>query len=116
MQGPEPYLNDFDVQLPCAVDSSAQAILDPAHRVFVNHEIYYFSSDVARQQFEAEPFRFTGKVTDPVTLARFHPDASSPMRTAAGRLFYFESGETVGRFDADPALYSTPMPTMQPIK
>ena len=27
-----------------------------------------------------------------------------------------ESGETVARFDADPALYSTPKPTMQPIK
>lgn len=116
MQGPEPYLNDFHVQLPCAVDSSAQAILDPAHRAFVNHEIYFFSSDAARQQFEAEPFRFTGKVTDPVTLVRFQPDASSPARTAAGRLFYFESAETVGRFDQDPALYSTPKPTMQQLE
>lgn len=116
MKGPEFYLNDFHIELPCCVDSSAQAILDPAHRAFVNHEVYYFSSEDARQLFEAEPYRYTGKVTDPVSLVRFQPDASSTSRTAAGRLFYFESAETVGKFDQDTELYSTPKPTMQEIE
>jgi YHS domain-containing protein len=114
VQGPEPYLNDFHIQLPCAVDSTAQAILDPAHRAYVNHEVYYFSSESAREQFEAHPFQYTGKVTDPVSLTRFQPIDASPSRTAAGRLFYFESDETVATFDEDPAAYSTPKPTMKP--
>jgi YHS domain-containing protein len=113
VQGPEPYLNDFHIQLPCAVDSTAMAILDSAHRAFVNHEVYYFSSESTRQQFEARPFEFTGKVTDPVSLSRFQPVESSPARTAAGRLFYFDSEETVAAFDRDPANYSTPKPSMQ---
>lgn len=116
MQGPEPYLNDFHIQLPCAVDTTQQAILDPAHRAFVNHEVYYFSSESTRQQFEEHPFQFTGKVTDPVSLTRFQPVESSQSRTAAGRLFYFESDETVAAFDKDPAAYSTPKPTMKPEK
>ncbi|HXV14165.1 MAG TPA: hypothetical protein VEC56_08155 [Candidatus Krumholzibacteria bacterium] len=116
MQGPEPYLSDFHIQLPCAVDTTALAVLDPAHRAFVNHEIYFFSTDLAREQFEAEPWRYTGKVTDPVTVVRFRPDASSPSRAAAGRLFYFESAETVARFDEDPARYSTPKPTMHELE
>ncbi|MCI0451279.1 MAG: hypothetical protein L0Z51_02680 [Candidatus Latescibacteria bacterium] len=116
MQGPEPYLNDFHIQLPCAVDTTALAILDPAHRVFVNHEVYYVSSDQAREQFESAPWRYTGKVTDPVSVVRFEPDATSPTRTAAGRLFYFATSETVAQFDQDPALYSTPKPTMQELK
>jgi hypothetical protein len=73
-------LNDFHIQLPCAVDSTAQAILDPEHRAFVNHEVYYFSSESARQQFEAHPYEFTGKVTDPVSLSRFQPIESSLAR------------------------------------
>jgi YHS domain-containing protein len=110
VQGPEPYLNDFHIQLPCAVDTSATAILDPTHRAFVNHEVYYFSSDDARRRFEAGPFRYTGKVTDPVSRMRFQPDASTPHRNAAGRLFYFASAMTLATFDANPDLYSTPKP------
>lgn len=116
MQGPEPYLKDFNIQLRCAVDSTAQAILDPEHRAFVNHEVYYFSSDVARQRFEQSPYEFTGKVTDPVSLVRFQPTETSPSRTAAGRLFYFESTATVAQFDQDPAQYSTPKPGMREMK
>jgi YHS domain-containing protein len=82
----------------------------------VNHEVYFFSSEWARQEFEAHPFRYTGKVTDPVSLNRFEPAETSPSRAAGGRLFYFESSETVASFDEDPAAYSTPQPTMQPEK
>ncbi len=116
MQGPEAYLADFHIQLPCCVDSTQLAILDPAHRAFVNHEVYYFSSESVREQFDAEPYRYTGKVTDPVSMTRFQPTGSSQHRTAAGRLFYFESDSTLAAFDQDPAQYSTPKPTMHEIE
>jgi YHS domain-containing protein len=113
VQGPEPYLKDFAIELPCAVDSSAMAILDPDHRAFVNHEVYYFSTGAARDQFDAEPFAYTGKVTDPVSLERFQPGPSFPSRTTAGRFFYFQSDATVAVFDKEPARYSTPKPAMK---
>jgi len=116
VKGPEPYLNDFDIQLPCCVDTTQMAILDPEHRAFVNHEVYFFSSDATRDQFNAEPYRYAGRVTDPVSLTRFQPTSSSQHRTAAGRVFYFESDSTLALFDRDPALYSTPKPTMQEIR
>jgi YHS domain-containing protein len=113
VQGPEPYLKDFLIELPCAVDSSAMAVLDPEHRAFVNHEVYFFSSVEAKRQFEAEPFAYTGRVTDPVSLERFQPGPSSPSREAAGRFFYFQSDATIAVFDKDPARYSTPKPAMK---
>lgn len=116
MQGPEPYLNDFHIQLRCAVDTTEWAILDPAHRAFVNHEVYFFSSDAAHKRFEQAPYKFTGKVTDPVSLVRFQPTPHSPTRTAAGRLFYFESSKTRAQFDRFPEHYSTPKPTMHEMK
>ena len=116
MKGPEPYLNDFHIQLPCCVDSTQLAILDPVHREFVNHEVYFFSSDAAHDQFNAEPYRYTGLVTDPVSLERFQPTVSSQNRTAAGRLFYFASDSTLAQFDQDPDVYSTPKPTMHEVK
>jgi YHS domain-containing protein len=116
VKGPEPYLNDFQIQLPCCVDSTQLAILDPEHRAFVNHEVYFFSSDAARDQFNAEPYRYTGLVTDPVSLSRFQPTSASQHRSAAGRLFYFESDSTLARFDDDPGQYSTPKPSMQEVR
>jgi len=114
VQGPEAYLRDFHIQLPCAVDSSAVAIIDPAHRAFVSHEVYYFSSDEARRRFESEPYRYTGKVTDPVSLVRFQPDSATPFRNTAGRLFYFASANTLALFAIQPDLYSTPKPGARP--
>lgn len=116
MQGPEPFLASFQIQLPCAVDSLATAVLDPHHRVLINHEVYFVSSESALERFRVAPFRFTGPVTDPVSLARFHPDVASPARTAGERLFYFESAETAARFDGDPSRYSTPKPTMRVVE
>jgi YHS domain-containing protein len=113
VQGPEPYLKDFNIELPCAVDSLAMAILDAEHRAFVNHEVYYFSSIDAKHRFEVEPFKYTGRVTDPVSLQRFQPGPSSPSRNAAGRFFYFQSDATLAVFDKEPARYSTPKPGMK---
>jgi YHS domain-containing protein len=113
VQGPERYLNELGITLPCAVDPALPAIIDARHRALVNHEAYFFSSDDALRAFVAEPYRYTGKVTDPVSLVRFAPTASSPTRSHGGRLFYFTSNETVAKFDADRVTYGTPRPMMR---
>jgi YHS domain-containing protein len=113
VQGPERYLLDLGIQLRCAVDPARPAVLDVAHRALVNHEAYYFSDQVALKSFVSAPYKFTGKVTDPVSLVRFVPSASSPSRSHGGRLFYFASNETASKFDADRATYGIPKPMMR---
>ena len=98
--------------LKCAVNPSRDALIDASHRAFLNHEVYYVSDDEALKSFVSAPFRYSGKVTDPVSLSRFQPTGSSPVRSFGGRLFYFASNETVVKFDSDPRLYGTPKPTM----
>lgn len=112
MQGPDPYLIDMGADLACVVHPDRDAVIDPAHRVFVNWETYYVSDDASRQTFMSAPYEYTGNVTDPISRARFTPTATSPRRDHGDRIFYFESDETLASFDADPDMYTTPMPGM----
>jgi YHS domain-containing protein len=113
VQGPEQYLNELGLQLQCVVDPSRPAILDMAHRALVNYEAYYFCDDAAMKKFAEAPYKYTGKVTDPVTMDRFTPNADSPSRSYMGRLLYFTSNETASTFDGNPMKYGMPMPGMR---
>lgn len=97
----------------CAVDPQRAAPIDAAHRIQVNQEFYYVADDAAKARLLAEPHRYTGKLTDPVTLKRFQPDAASPRRSFGGRQFYLVSSETAAQFDTDPRTYGTPKTGMR---
>ena len=109
MQGPEIWLNQLGVTVPCVVKTDRHAVLDVDHRVFVNYETYYLADDEALRTFRAAPWRYTGPVTDPVSKARFTPDGATPSHEHEGRLFYFASAATAATFAADPAAYATPV-------
>jgi YHS domain-containing protein len=113
VQGPDHYLKELGIRLPCAVDPSRTAVLETSHRALVNYEAYYFSDDAAMKAFNAEPYRYTGKVTDPVSMVRFVPTADTPTRSFGGRLFFFSTNETATTFDTDQAKYGNPMPGMR---
>jgi len=102
-------LNQLGIKVACVVDPTATAILDEAHRVFVNYEAYYFSSAKTRRAFGQEPWRYTGLLTDPVSRERFQPDATSPTTEHEGRRFFFSSAANAQTFDQDPATYATPV-------
>ncbi len=116
MQGPERFLTDLHLSLPCAVIPGAPARLDADHRVFVNYETYYVSSPDSKASFLVQPHRYTGLLTDPVTLERFRPGESSPRRRHDGHLFYFASESTALEFDDTPVLYSTPRLAMRELE
>ena len=68
--------------------------------VRVNHEVYFFAGEETKRAFEHEPWRWCGRVTDPVTLDRFVPEGGSPSLPYEGRKFFFAPkksplGETV---------------------
>jgi YHS domain-containing protein len=109
VQGPEIWLKQLGIEVACVVDPQANAVLDEAHRVFVNYEAYYLSSPDAVRTFQREPWRYTGPVTDPVSGERFEPDAASAVVRHEGRLFYFRSTAHAKTFGLDPATYATPV-------
>ena len=112
VQDPEAYLNEIGVTFACIVDPKRPALLDAEHRVLVNHEVYFFGSDAAKAAFLSNPRKWCGKVTDPVTRARFRPRKSSPTTTYAGRLYYFRSPASRAEFLAMPEMHKDPTRTM----
>ncbi len=111
MQGPEFYLNEMGISLPCAVYPDQSAVVDAEHRALVNYEAYYFGSREAQEAFVKEPWRYAGKVTDPVSRERFVPTPESPVRTYGGRIFFLQSAENAATFDGDPPRFGVPRPT-----
>ena len=113
MQSPEIFLKDLGITVACVVDSGKPALLDEAHRVFINWETYYLSGDEALAKFRADPLKYVGTVTDPVTRERFRPTAASPRLEHEGRLIWFAKADNVTRFEAGPEAYIPPMIGMQ---
>lgn len=115
VQGPENYLREQGLNFPSAVDATRPAVLDPAHRVFVNYEVYYFADQSLRQRFLSDPTQHTGLVTDPVSLRRFQPTGQSPRAVHVERLYFFESAETHRRFVVEPDTFALPIYRMAPM-
>ncbi len=109
VEGPDNYLKAQGITLPSAVDPSRAAVIDAEHRVFLNYEVFYFASDEVKQKFLADPIAYCGQLTDPVTLLRFRPTATSPRRDHRGRIYFFPAEESAAEFDADPHRYAVPV-------
>lgn len=113
MQSPEIFLVDLGLSVPCVVDPSRPALLDTRHRVFVNWETYYLSSDENLAKFRADPLKYVGTVTDPVTRERFQPERKHTRLEHEGRLIWFAKPENAARFREGPEAYVPPMIGMQ---
>lgn len=116
MQDPEGFLSDtlLHITLSCIVDPSQPAILDSAHRISIGYETFFVSSQAARQSFEADPLRYCGYLTDPVTKELFRPTTASPRVVDSGRPFYFISDSTRQMFAMMPESYRDPAYRMLP--
>ena len=90
------------VKLPCPVSSRSSARFEKELESWVNHEVYYFSDGGRKRKFDEKPWKWSGKVTDPVTLQRFKPGKKSPRAEYMGRPYFFASDSTRTVFLADP--------------
>lgn len=109
VKGPEQAILAQNLNFHSAVDPSRPAVIDEAHRVFVNYEIYYFADLELKERFGSDPTAYTGLLTDPVTLDRFAPNAGSPRRDYDGRIYFFPDAAAAAAFDADPSRYALPI-------
>ena len=105
MQDPEKYLKEMKVQPPSLFKGGKPPVLDSSLRAQVNFEIYFFANAAEKKRFLADPSRYCGKVTDPITYERFRPTATSPKTTYGNRLYYFRSDSTRAAFLADPVTH-----------
>jgi YHS domain-containing protein len=94
-----------NIEFECAVEPGRKAQVMPAMRERVNQEFFYFSGSEARDRFRKDPAKYAGELTDPVTQARFEPDADSPKLVFEGRRFYFSADSTRKTFLDSPESY-----------
>jgi hypothetical protein len=90
VKGPEIYLETIGVHPACAIRADRPAVLDEAHRALVNHEIFFFSVLSLRRRFLADPLRWCGVVTDPVSGLRFQPAKDTPSRGLRWPSLFFQ--------------------------
>lgn len=102
MKGPEVYLKAQRISVPCVVEKGRQAVVDSTMRIFVGHDVFYFSGAWERERFRKDPLRYTQRLTDPVTLKRFAPSRRSPRFEWKGRPYYFASDSTRAAFASTP--------------
>jgi YHS domain-containing protein len=108
VKDPDIFLTNLDIHFVCAVDESKEASIAADHRRYVNWEIFYFANKDAMAKFDKDPLAYCGRVTDPVNMVRFSPDALSPLVDRNGRPYFFSSDSTRTVFEKAPDEYAEP--------
>jgi len=108
VQDPQIQLQELGIAVPDLVDPTRPALLDSAHRSFVNYETYFFADEADKRRFDADPSASCGILTDPVTKQRFRPGSDSPRGTFRDRTYFFLSAANKAKFDESPETYARP--------
>ena len=108
MQDPQIQLLELGLAIPDALDPKESAVLDAAHRSFVNYETFFFADEADRRRFDADPSASCGILTDPVTKERFRPGSDSPRGTFGGRTYFFLTEANKAAFEKNPEVVALP--------
>ena len=108
MQDPQIQLQELGIKVPDAIDPRRDAVLDSAHRSFVDYETFFFADEADKRRFDADPAGSCGVLTDPVSKQRFRPGSDSPRREFGGRTYVFFTAANKAAFDESPEAYARP--------
>ena len=108
MQDPQIQLKELGLAVPDALNAGKPAVLDPAHRSFVDYETFFFADEDDKRRFDADPTASCGILTDPVTKARFRPGSDSPRWSFGGRAYVFFSEANKEAFEKTPEAFALP--------
>jgi YHS domain-containing protein len=108
VQDPQIQLQELGLTVPDAIDRRRNAILDPAHRSFVNFETFFFADEADKRRFDADPTASCGILTDPVTKQRFRPGSESPRAAYSGRAYIFFDAASKEAFEKSPETFARP--------
>jgi len=108
VQDPQIQLQELRLAIPDALDPKKPAVLDAAHRSFVNYETFFFADEADKRRFDADPSGSCGILTDPVTKERFRPGSASPRTTFGGRAYFFLNEANKAAFEKNPEAVALP--------
>ena len=108
MQDPQIQLLELGLAVPDVLDAARPAVLDAAHRSFVNYETFFFADEADKRRFDADPTASCGVLTDPVTKRRFRPGSDAPRGTYGGRAYVFFDAASKAAFDGTPEAFALP--------
>lgn len=108
MEDPQIQLQELGLTVEDAIDAKRPAVLDPAHRSFVDFETFFFADESDKRRFDADPTASCGILTDPVSKKRFRPGSESPRSSYAGRLYVFFDEASREAFEKSPDSFARP--------
>jgi YHS domain-containing protein len=108
VQDPQIQLQELGLSVADVLNPKMPAVLDAAHRSFVNYETFFFADEADKRRFDADPTASCGILTDPVTKERFRPGSDSPRTTFDGRAYYFLSEANKTAFEKNPEAIARP--------
>ena len=89
-------------------DGRRPAVIDAGHCVRLNYETWFFADTGECERFRAEPLKYCGLLTDPVSKERFRPGAGAEHSDHAGVTYYFQCAGNRALFEQDPEMYRLP--------
>jgi hypothetical protein len=95
VKGPERFLDDLEISLNGVVEVDKPAILEPRFRTAVNGHLFWVSSEANLETMRADPYKYTGKLLDPVSHEWFLPGAESPRLDIGEGILLFSTAETL---------------------
>lgn len=108
MQDPQIQLKELGIAVADPVDPRRPAVLDVAHRSFVNYETFFFADEADKRRFDADPTASCGVLTDPVSKRRFRPASDAPRTTFGGRAYLFIDEAGKEAFEKSPEAFAIP--------
>jgi YHS domain-containing protein len=108
VQDPQIQLREIGLAVPDALDPKRGAVLDAAHRSFVDYETFFFADEDDKRRFDADPTAACGILTDPVTKDRFRPAYDSPRFSFDGRAYIFFTEANKQAFEKSPEAFARP--------
>ena len=108
MQDPQIQLQELGIAVQDVIDPKRLAVLDPAHRSFVDFETFFFADVDDKRRFDADPTGSCGILTDPVSKKRFRPGSESPRTSYAGRMYVFLDDASREAFEKSPDDFARP--------
>jgi YHS domain-containing protein len=108
VQDPQIQLQELGIAIPDALDPRKAAVLDIAHRSFVNYETFFFADEGDKRLFDADPTASCGILTDPVTKQRFRPGSDPPRTEFGGRTYLFIDAASKAAFEKTPEALARP--------
>jgi YHS domain-containing protein len=98
VQNPEPYLALQTPAQPSKMEEAGRR-LSPRYRIGLRSTTFQPRGDGSTKK---DRLRYCGELTDPMTMVRFRPAASSPHTKYENRWYYFASDSSLAQFLAKP--------------